>query len=487
MGDTAHHGTRPDTAMTTAHDIALIGLGVMGRNLALNIVDHGFSVAVHDRDPLAVARCVEAVGAGASGHATLAGLVAALARPRKLLLMVNAGAPVDAVLDGLLPLLEPGDIVVDGGNSHWPDTECRAQALAAHGLHFVGAGISGGEEGARTGPAIMPGGSAEAWTALRPVFEAIAAKVDGQPCVTHIGPGGAGHFVKMVHNGIEYADMQLIGEAFALLQAAGLDADAMAAIFRRWNHGPLQSYLIEITALILAERDPDTDRPIVDVVQDRAGQKGTGRWTVIAGAEQGVAIGAIGAAVEARLLSALKDARVAASTQLAGPDGRIVAGNTAAWVAQVEQALHAAKIVAYAQGLALMQAAGDAQGWSLDLGAIARLWRGGCIIRARLLEPIAQAWARGEGRAQLMLAPAFRDALAGAQGAWRRVVATAVTAGVPVPAMGATLAYHDAWRSARLPANLLQAQRDFFGAHTYERVDRPAGQAFHTAWPATSG
>ncbi|MCP5270044.1 MAG: NADP-dependent phosphogluconate dehydrogenase [Burkholderiaceae bacterium] len=473
--------------MTPLQDFALVGLGVMGRNLALNLAGHGIHLAVHDQDPGAVARCVDAVaavGPAATGHATLASLVAALKRPRRLLLMVNAGAPVDAVLDGLRPLLEPGDIVVDGGNSHWPDTERRAAAWAAHGLHFVGAGISGGEEGARTGPAIMPGGSAEAWAALRPVFEAIAAKVDGEPCVSHIGPGGAGHFVKMVHNGIEYADMQLIGEAYALLQAAGLDADAMAAVFRRWNTGVLQSYLIEITGLILATRDPETDAPIVDVIQDRAGQKGTGRWTLVAGAEQGVPIGTMTAAVDARLLSALKDARVAASTRLAGPPGRITGVEPAAWADQVAQALYASKIVAYAQGLALLQAASQDKGWGLDLAAIARLWRGGCIIRARFLGRVAAA---GAGAADLLQVPYFVDALAGAQAAWRGVVATAVQAGVPLPAMGAALAHHDMARSARLPANLLQAQRDFFGAHTYERTDRPAGQAFHTAWPPTAG
>lgn len=481
--------------MTASPDLAhvgLIGLGVMGRNLALNIAGHGFALALHDRDPEAVARSVEAVGAAASGHATAASLVAALARPRRILMMVNAGAPVDAVLDALLPLLEPGDIVVDGGNSHWPDTERRTRALAARGLHFVGAGISGGEEGARTGPAIMPGGSAEAWAALRPVWEAIAAKVDGEPCVAHIGPGGAGHYVKMVHNGIEYADMQLICEAYALLRAAGLDADAMATVFRRWNDGALQSYLIEITALILAERDPDTGRPIVDVIQDRAGQKGTGRWTLVSGAEQGVAIGAIAAAVDARLLSAMKDTRVAASRLWQAPDGRI-AGDVEAWVGHVEQALYASKIVAYAQGLALMRAAGAQQGWALDLGAVARLWRGGCIIRARFLNRIAEAEAdRGTDGGtsavdSLMAAPYFRQALQRAQGAWRVVVATAVRAGLPVPAMSSSLAYFDAFRSARLPADLLQAQRDFFGAHTYERVDRPAGQAFHTHWPPTVG
>ena len=476
--------------MTSLHDIALIGLGVMGRNLAINIAGHGFTLAVHDRDPAAMASCLAAVdeaGSTAAGFDALPALVAALARPRKLLLMVNAGAPAEAVLAGLLPLLTPGDIVVDGGNSLWADTERRTQALAVLGLHFVGAGISGGAAGARNGPSIMPGGSAEAWTALRPVFEAIAAKVGGEPCVAHIGPGGAGHYVKMVHNGIEYADMQLIGEAFALLQAAGLDAQAMAAVFRRWNEGPLQSYLIEITALILAARDPDSGGPLLDLIQDRAGQKGTGRWTIIAGAEQAVVIGAIGAAVDARLLSALKAQRVAASTQLDGPAGHIAPADRDAWVAQVEQALVASKIVAYAQGLALMQAASDAQAWRLDLAAITRLWRGGCIIRARLLEPIARAWATGEGQGQLMLAGEFRAALAGAQAAWREVVAAAVGAGVAVPAMGASLAYYDGWRSARGPANLLQAQRDFFGAHTYERVDRPAGQMFHTEWPAASG
>ncbi len=474
--------------MQATQDIGLVGLGVMGRNLALNIAGHGFSAAVHDRDPAAIAAGLDALhaaGLGAAGCADLPALVATLARPRKLLLMVNAGAPVDAVLDGMLPLLGPGDIVIDGGNSLWTDTERRTRALAVRGLHLVGAGISGGARGARDGPSIMPGGSAEAWVALRPLFEAIAAKVDGQPCVAHIGPGGAGHFVKMVHNGIEYADMQLIGEAYALLQATGLDTDAMAAIFRRWDAGPLQSYLIEITALILAERDPGSGRPLIDLIQDRTGQKGTGRWTLVAGAEQGVVISVIAAAVDARLLSARKDQRQAASAQLAGPDGRMPAAHgadSAAWVAQVGQALYASKIVAYAQGLALLQAASDAQAWALDLGAIARLWRGGCIIRARLLNRIADAAAP-----DLLQLPFFRDALAGAQAAWRQVVASAAHAGLPLPAMGAALAHYDAWRSARLPANLLQAQRDFFGAHGYERIDRPAGRLFHTHWPAARG
>jgi 6-phosphogluconate dehydrogenase len=470
------------STVTALHDIGLVGLGVMGRNLALNIADRGFGVAAYDHAAPAVDRCVAESAGRVAGFHALPALVAALARPRRLLLMVNAGAPVDAVLAALVPLLAPGDIVVDGGNSHWPDTERRSSALAAHGLHFVGAGISGGEEGARKGPALMPGGSVEAWAALRPVFEAIAAKVDGQPCVAHIGPGGAGHFVKMVHNGIEYADMQLIGEAYHLLQAAGLTAPQMGAVFRRWNEGPLQSYLVEITALILAEPDPATGRPLVDLIQDRAGQKGTGRWTLESAAELGVVVSTIAAAVDARLLSSMKDERMAASRLLAGPEASI-AHAPEGWVAAVEQALAASKIVAYAQGLALMRAMSERRGWALDLGAIARLWRGGCIIRARLLNPIAAA----ASAPNLMLVPHFRQALQGQQAAWREVVAAAVSAGVPVPAMSAALAYYDASRAARLPANLLQAQRDFFGAHSYERIDRPPGETFHTRWPPTLG
>ncbi|MDT7838421.1 NADP-dependent phosphogluconate dehydrogenase [Aquabacterium sp. OR-4] len=478
--------------------IAIVGLGVMGRNLALNLADHGHTVIAYDLQPAAALQAQEAAvarGAAASGQvlavATPAELVAALAPPRKILLMVNAGAPVDAVLERLLPLLAAGDIVIDGGNSRFTDTERRSAALAARGLHFVGSGISGGEEGARHGPALMPGGSAEAWAAIRPLFEAIAAQAHGQPCVAHIGPGGAGHYVKMVHNGIEYADMQLICEAYALLAAAGLDNDPMAAVFARWNAGPLQSYLIEITAKILAQRDADTGRHVLDLILDKAGQKGTGQWTLVDAAERAVVVSAMGAAVDARVLSSLKAARVAASTQLAGPDGRIdpatLPGGAEAWVALVHDALMAAKIVAYAQGFELMATAGRERGWGLDLAAIARLWRGGCIIRAQFLDRIAEAQAApstaGAPVANLMLAPWFRDTLARVQGPWREVLATAVRTGVPVPAMSAALAYHDSWRSPRLSANLLQAQRDFFGAHTYERIDRPAGQHFHTEWP----
>ncbi|MEK8051047.1 NADP-dependent phosphogluconate dehydrogenase [Ideonella sp. DXS22W] len=480
--------------MNNHADIGLIGLGVMGHNLALNLAEHGFVVAAYDQNPTAASQAAEAAtarGAGSKGTVaaarTLQALVDQLAAPRKILLMVNAGAPVDAVLDGLLPLLQPGDIVIDGGNSRFTDTERRSAALAARGLHFVGSGISGGEEGARKGPALMPGGSPEAWAAIRPLFEAIAARAHGEPCVAHIGPGGAGHYVKMVHNGIEYADMQLICEAYALLATAGLDNDAMAAVFARWNDGPLQSYLIEITARILAQRDPETGAHVVDLILDKAGQKGTGQWTLVDAAERAVTVSAMGAAVDARVLSSLKASRLAASTQLAGPDGRIAATDREAWIAQVHDALMAAKIVAYAQGFDLMATAGRERGWGLDLAAIARLWRGGCIIRAQFLNRIAEAQSGPAPVANLMLAPWFRDTLAQVHTAWREVLAAAMRAGVPVPAMSAALAYHDSWRSPRLSANLLQAQRDFFGAHTYERVDKPAGQHFHTHWPEVQG
>ncbi len=468
-------------------DIGLIGLGVMGRNLALNIDAHGFVVSVFDRSPEAVARCVASHPEGRlRGQASIEDFVASLSRPRKIWMMVNAGAPVDAVLTQLLPLLAEGDIVIDGGNSLYSDTERRDALLTACGLRFVGAGVSGGEEGARKGPALMPGGPASTWDELRAVFEAIAARVDGAPCVVHIGPGGAGHYVKMVHNGIEYADMQLICETYALMAAAGLDADATAAVFERWNAGELRSYLIEITARILAQRDPDTGAAIVDVIQDKAGQKGTGQWTLMSAAENAVVVSAMGAAVDARVLSSMKTARVAASKRLAGPAGRIDV-EPGRWVALLHEALYASKIVSYAQGFGLLRTMSEQRGWQLDLGAIARIWRGGCIIRAQFLNRISEAYADGAAPASLLLAPGLEAALARAQDAWREVVATAVRAGVPVPAMSAALAYYDAYRCPRLPANLLQAQRDFFGAHTYERVDRPAGEFFHTHWPEVQG
>jgi 6-phosphogluconate dehydrogenase len=467
-------------------DFGLIGLAVMGQNLALNIESRGFRVAVFNRS-------VEATDSFVAAHAdkqfvgakTLSAFVASLKRPRTVMLMVKAGAPVDAVIEQLAPLLDADDIVIDGGNSLYTDTERRSAALAARGLRFVGAGVSGGEEGARKGPSIMPGGPASTWVVLRPIFEAIAAKVDGQPCVTHIGEGGAGHYVKMVHNGIEYGDMQLICEAYALFGAAGMGSDEMAAVFERWNEGELQSYLIQITGKILRQRDPDSGQPIVDVILDKAGQKGTGQWTLMNAAENAVVVSTINAAVEARVLSSMKASRVAASSLLQGPRGPSARIETARdkLVLQVRHALYASKIVSYAQGFDLMRTMSEKKGWALDLGAIASIWRGGCIIRARFLNRITEAFREDAGLANLMLAPFFRDVLNAAQSDWREVVALAVRAGLPTPAMSASLAYFDAYRSARVPANLLQAQRDFFGAHTYERTDRPAGQFFHTAWP----
>ncbi|MDP1901734.1 MAG: decarboxylating NADP(+)-dependent phosphogluconate dehydrogenase [Rubrivivax sp.] len=465
------------------NDFGLIGLAVMGQNLVLNVESRGFGVSVYNRTAEVTREFVAAhPGKRLHGAATLSEFVASLARPRKVMIMVKAGAPVDAVIEQLLPLLEPGDIVIDGGNSLYTDTERRDAWLTPLALRFIGAGVSGGEEGARKGPAIMPGGPASTWEVMQPIFEAIAAKVDGQPCVIHIGPGGAGHYVKMVHNGIEYGDMQLICEAYALFQAAGLSTDEMAGVFARWNEGELQSYLIQITAAALRQRDPETGLPVVDLILDKAGQKGTGQWTLINAAENAVVVSTINAAVEARVMSSMKDARVAASAVLQGPAGTL-AVDRAQLIAQVHDALYAAKIISYAQGLDLMRTMGAKKGWALDLGGIAGIWRGGCIIRARFLNRITEAYRAEPALPNLMLAPFFQGVLNRSQQAWREVVALAVRQGIAVPAMSASLAYYDSMRTARLPANLLQAQRDFFGAHTYERVDKPAGQMFHTQWP----
>ncbi len=467
-----------------ACDIGLIGLAVMGQNLVLNIESRGFRVAVYNRTASVTDDFVARhPGRALQACATLADFVGRLERPRKVLVMVQAGAPVDAVIEQLLPLLEPDDIVVDCGNSLYTDTERRDAWLASRNLRFVGAGVSGGEEGARKGPSIMPGGPASTWQALRPVFEAIAARVDGKPCVTHIGPGGAGHFVKMVHNGIEYGDMQLICEAWALMRAAGLTVAQTAEVFARWNTGPLQSYLVEITARALEQVDPDTGQPLVDVILDKAGQKGTGRWTLINAAELAVPVGTIGAAVDARILSSMRALRLQAAAQLGGPSGRVQVPDTEAFVAAIHDALYASKVVSYAQGLDLIRAMSAKKGWNLDLGAIASIWRGGCIIRARFLAHITEAWRADPALPNLALAPFFCNVLRQSGPSWRRVVAEAVQAGVPVPAFSASLAYFDSLRSPRLSANLLQAQRDFFGAHTYERVDRPEGTFFHTVWP----
>ena len=469
--------------MTASCDLGLIGLAVMGQNLVLNIESRGFRVAVFNRSPEVMQAFVAAhPGKQLHGAAALSDFVASLKQPRIVMLMVKAGVAVDAVIEQLVPLLESGDIIIDGGNSLFTDTERRAASLESRGLRFVGAGVSGGEEGARKGPSIMPGGPASTWQVLRPIFESIAARVDGQPCVIHIGEGGAGHYVKMVHNGIEYGDMQLICEAYAMFQAAGMGSDEMADVFEGWNEGELQSYLIQITGKILRQRDPETGTPVVDQILDKAGQKGTGQWTLMSAADNAVVVSTINAAVEARVLSSMKAARVGASALLHGPSPTLAIDRDRL-VTQVRDALYASKIVSYTQGFDLLRTMGARRGWALDLGGIASIWRGGCIIRASFLNRITEAFRADAGLPNLMLAPFFCNALNASQAAWRAVVATAISHGIPVPAMSASLAYYDAYRSARLPANLLQAQRDFFGAHTYERVDRPAGQMFHTDWP----
>jgi len=474
-------------------DIGLIGLAVMGENLALNMAAHGYTVAVYNRT---VARVDEFAAGRARGRSirgchSLAELVAALARPRRIMMMVQAGKAVDAVIDSLAPLLAPGDILIDGGNSHYADTARRCDEQAARGLLYVGTGVSGGEEGALTGPSIMPGGHPAAWPHVRPILQAIAAKVDdGTPCCEWIGTGGAGHYVKMVHNGIEYGDMQMICEAYAVLrELAGLTPGQLAAVFAEWNRGELDSYLIEITARILAATDAETGQPMVDVILDAAGQKGTGKWTGIDALQLGAPTTAITEAVFARCLAALKEERLAAAGLLAGPAGVAppAPAEGAAFVADVRQALYAAKICSYAQGFQLLRMAAAVHGWQLDFGSIALLWRAGCIIRARLLARIKEAFDGDPALPNLLLAPYFRAALQQAQPAWRRVVSAAVQHGVAVPAFASALAFFDGYRTARLPASLLQAQRDYFGAHQYERVDRPRGQFFHTDWTGRGG
>jgi 6-phosphogluconate dehydrogenase len=470
--------------MNELSDFGLVGLAVMGQNLVLNVESRGFGVSVFNRTAQVTHDFVARhPGKAIRGFDTLASFVASLKRPRKVQLMVQAGAPVDAVIEQLLPLLEPGDIVIDGGNSLYTDTERRDAWLAGRGLRFVGAGISGGEEGARKGPSIMPGGPASTWAEMRPIYEAIAARVNGEPCVIHIGPGGAGHFVKMVHNGIEYGDMQLICEAYALFQAAGMTAPEIAAVFDRWNQGELQSYLIEITARALEQVDPDTGRPLVDVILDKAGPEGhrpldaDQRRRERGGGQHHQRRGGSACAVVAARAAPGGGARSCRARRHAWP------WTADALVQQVHEALYASKIISYTQGLDLLRSMGAKKDWGLDLGGIASIWRGGCIIRARFLERITQVYRADPALPNLALAPYFRDVLNRAQQPWREVVALAVGAGIPVPAFSASLAYYDSLRSARLPANLLQAQRDFFGAHTYERTDRPQGQFFHTNWP----
>ena len=466
-------------------DIGLIGLAVMGENLVLNMESKGFRVAVFNRTTSVVEAFENGRGKGKNFvfAKSLQEFVGALKRPRKAQIMVKAGAPVDAVLEQLIPLLEPGDIIIDGGNSLWTDTQRREKALKEKGIHFFGVGVSGGEEGALKGPSIMPGGSKEGWEALAPIYTKIAAVAEGEPCCRHMGPDGAGHYVKMVHNGIEYGDMQLICEAYAILKSTvNPSAAEFAQIFGDWNKGELNSFLIEITANIFTKTDAETGKPIVDLILDKAGQKGTGKWTVGHATEMGVPLSVIGSAVEARILSSLKDERVAASKELTGPTPKPFAGDRAKLIAAVRDALYASKITSYAQGMVQLGAAGALYNWGLNFGDIASIWRGGCIIRAHFLNFITEAYRRNPGLKNLMLDPYFRDILLRTQANWRTAVQTAIEYGVAVPAFSAALAYFDSYRSARLPANLLQAQRDYFGAHTYERIDKPKGQFFHTEW-----
>ena len=463
-------------------DIALIGLAVMGQNLALNMAGKGFSVTVHNRTPSVTHEFMERAGNGAGLHAedTLAGMVATLSRPRKVFLMVKAGSAVDHVIDELAPLLEPGDIIVDGGNSHYRDTELRAETLAAKGLNYLGVGVSGGEEGALRGPSIMPGGDKEAYAALEPILTAIAARADGEPCVGWMGKGGAGHFVKMVHNGIEYGDMQLIAEAYDILgRAGGLGAGRQSEVFARWNKGPLASYLVDITSQVLARIDEETGKPLVDLVLDEAEQKGTGRWTAESALELGVPVPTLTAAVEARNISAMKARRVRASHALAGPSSP-PSVDEAALVADMEQALYAAKVCSYAQGFSLLAEADRRSEFGLELGLAAKVWRAGCIIRAAFLDDITASFRRDPGLDNLLLAREFSGMVESRIPALRRVAALAAASGIPVPALGASLSYFDAYRSARLPANLIQAQRDCFGAHTFKRTDREG--IFHADW-----
>ena len=470
-------------------DIGLMGLAVMGQNLALNISDHGFRVAVTNRTTSKITRFLdnEARGKDIIGAYSPEEFVKSLGRPRKLILMIQAGAAVDKAIAQLLPLLDDGDIIIDGGNSNFNDTIRRTREVEAAGKRFIGAGISGGEEGARYGPSIMPGGSVDAWDAVKPILQAVAAKVpDGAPCCDWVGEDGAGHFVKMVHNGIEYGDMQLICEAYHLMSGVlGMDESEISEVFQRWNRGPLESFLIEITGNILAYNDDD-GQPLLRKILDTASQKGTGKWTAVTALEEGTPLTLIGEAVFARFLSAIKDQRVAAAQVLTGPAASFT-GDRESFVADMQQAVYAAKIISYAQGYMLMRDAARSYNWNLNYGGVALMWREGCIIRSAFLGEIQQAYARDAKLSNLLLDDYFRDAVISAQPAWRRTVMAGVEHGVPLPIMSGALAFYDGFRSERLPANLLQAQRDYFGAHTYERVDRPRGEYFHTNWTGVGG
>ena len=471
------------------YNIGLIGLAVMGQNLVLNMDDHGYRVAVFNRTTSKVGKFIEGPAAGRQilGTHSVKELVDALEKPRRVMLMVKAGAPVDATIEGLLPYLEKGDIIIDGGNSNYQDTIRRTAELESRGLLFIGTGVSGGEEGARFGPSIMPGGSANAWPHVKDIFQSIAAKVDGDvPCCEWVGSDGAGHYVKMVHNGIEYGDMQLISESYHLLKSLlNLDNQEMNRVFEEWNQGKLDSYLIEITRDILGYQDENGEYTL-DQILDSAGQKGTGKWTAVSSLEMGVPLTLISEAVNSRFLSSLKDERGIASKVLAGP-GFSFEGDQKAFIQDIHDALYASKIISYAQGYMLMKSAASEYDWDLNYGGIALLWRGGCIIRSAFLEEINQAYDKNPGLENLLLDDYFKNEIDQAQAGWGRMIARAAEAGVPTPAMSSALAFYDGYRLERLPANLLQAQRDFFGAHTYERLDKPRGEFFHTDWTGEGG
>src|SRR5499427_346078 len=473
---------------TNQCDIGLIGLGVMGENLVLNMESKGFSVAVFNRTTEVTEKFAadRAKGKNIRPTRTLEEFVGTLKKPRVAMIMVKAGAPVDSVIGQLAPLLEKGDVIIDGGNSLFTDTQRREKELEGKGIHYVGMGVSGGEEGALKGPSLMPGGSRESWEIISPIYRKIAAQVDGEPCCRYMGPDGAGHYVKMVHNGIEYGDMQLICEAYAILKdVVGMDNKELADTFTEWNKGELDSYLIDITSQIFRKIDPETGKALVDVILDKAGQKGTGIWTLQSAIQQSVVISTINAAVEARVISSRKDERVAASGILPQPKPKKFEGDRKKLIDCVRHALYASKIVSYAQGMELLGAASKQYNWNLNFGDIATIWRGGCIIRAKFLNCIVDAYKRDPALHNLLLDSYFTDIIKNTQENWRVAVSTAIDFGVAVPAFSASLAYFDSYRSARLPSNLLQAQRDFFGAHTYERIDKPG--VFHTDWLEPEG
>jgi len=474
--------------MNSSADIGLVGLAVMGENLVLNMESHGFTVAVYNRTIEKVNNFVNGRGKGKNiiGCHSIEDLVANLKSPRKVMLMVKAGKPVDDFIELLIPHLEKGDIIIDGGNSHFPDTTRRTKYLESKGLLYIGTGVSGGEEGALKGPSIMPGGSTAAWPHVKPIFQSIAAKVeDGTPCCDWVGENGAGHFVKMVHNGIEYGDMQLICEAYQIMKdLLGLSYEEMYNVFKEWNEGELDSYLIEITRDILNYKD--NGKPLVEYILDTAGQKGTGKWTVLASLDVGAPLTLIGEAVYGRALSALKEERVEASKVLSGPKPNFD-GDKKQFIEDLGKALYASKIVSYAQGYVLMRYAAKEYGWNLNYGGVALMWRGGCIIRSAFLEKIKKAFDKNPNLSNLLLDPFFKDKIESSQDAWRKVIATSVTNGIWIPALSTALNYFDGFRNSRLPANLLQAQRDYFGAHTYERVDKPRGEFFHTNWTGRGG